>query len=284
MSPDDPRHGTPAGFYAHRADDETACDPCGKAIFRHHKQWRQDYDRGQRWTTSAQPVTEHIKHLEQTGMSPSEIWKAAGISRTLFYRIRNDLNLRCRLVTARAVLAVQPTDRLPSKLTPGQFVSGVGTRRRIRALLAIGWSHREMRARSRVLTAVTLNQKGDMVTRSMHERVAALYNELSMTPGPSDRTRARAAALGYASPLAWDDDAIDDPKARPAGVRGSGRPHRHEVDEVAVLRAMRGDRTINLTKAERAEVSRRLRADGWSFARIEAHTGLKADRYVGVAA
>lgn len=28
MSPDDPRHGTRRGYYAHRKDGEAACDPC----------------------------------------------------------------------------------------------------------------------------------------------------------------------------------------------------------------------------------------------------------------
>ena len=57
-----------------------------------------------------------------------------------------------------------------------------------------------------------------------------------------------------------------------------------ELDENAVLRAMGGDRTIALSKAERTEVTRRLRARGWSSGRIEQHTGLKAERYAQVAA
>lgn len=28
MSPDDPRHGTPAGYQRHRRDQEQACQPC----------------------------------------------------------------------------------------------------------------------------------------------------------------------------------------------------------------------------------------------------------------
>lgn len=35
-----------------------------------------------------------------------------------------------------------------------------------------------------------------------------------MTPGPSNRVRARAARAGWAPPLAWDDN-IDDPDAVP---------------------------------------------------------------------
>ena len=32
MSPDDPRHGQRRGYYAHRADGETACVPCKRAV------------------------------------------------------------------------------------------------------------------------------------------------------------------------------------------------------------------------------------------------------------
>ena len=31
MSPDDPRHGTTAGYQAHRRAKESACDPCRQA-------------------------------------------------------------------------------------------------------------------------------------------------------------------------------------------------------------------------------------------------------------
>jgi hypothetical protein len=36
-----------------------------------------------------------------------------------------------------------------------------------------------------------------------------------MTPGPSDYYRNKARGLGWAPPLAWDDDLIDNPQAKP---------------------------------------------------------------------
>jgi hypothetical protein len=42
-----------------------------------------------------------------------------------------------------------------------------------------------------------------------------LFNELQLTPGSCERARRRAKKLGWAPPLAWDEDAIDDPDARP---------------------------------------------------------------------
>lgn len=279
MNADDPRHGTPAGFYAHRTDSEDVCEPCTKALFRHHKQWRQDYVKGQRWTTPTQPVSDHIKLLEQAGMSTTAIWKASGISRSLFYCVRDMRYPRCRIVTAQAVLAVKATTVVPANVTSTQHVSGVGTRRRIRALMAIGWSHAAMRAKSGVLTAVALNQKGDLVTRAMYDRVRALYDDLSMTPGPSAKTRARAVAAGYPPPLSWDDDAIDDPAATPTGVPTTAWDPAG-YDESRVERRINGDRSIRLHKGESVEVVRRMLADGRTQNEIRRVTGLKPERYL----
>lgn len=97
------------------------------------------------------------------------------------------------------------------------FVPRIGAARRIEALLALGWTHAHMRATSGVNTAVVLHQDGEWITVRNHARIVAMYDELSMTLGPSARTRGRVAKLGYAPPLAWDEEQIDNPKARPHG-------------------------------------------------------------------
>src|SRR5690606_16440082 len=74
--------------------------------------------------------------------------------------------------------------------TPHRFLPPTAPRRRIRALLALGWPHPELHARSGVRTSVTLNQAGEWVTRATADAITALYNDLAMTPGPSARTRA----------------------------------------------------------------------------------------------
>ncbi len=50
-------------------------------------------------------------------------------------------------------------------------------------------------------------------------RVAEVYNELWQRQGCSREAAATARSLGWASPLAWDDDEIDHPLARPHGLR-----------------------------------------------------------------
>jgi hypothetical protein len=87
-----------------------------------------------------------------------------------------------------------------------------------------------------------------------------------MRPGPSHRTRARARALGYAPPLAWDDDAIDDPSAQPCpGNHAAGSSTEEPVvDQVAVERALAGRSLAGLTAAERLAAVAHLAGQGVS--------------------
>ncbi|MFC5268432.1 hypothetical protein ACFPJ1_40535 [Kribbella qitaiheensis] len=165
-------------------------------------------------------------------------------------------------------------------------IDATGTQRRIRALMRIGWRYRDLE--NWLGVGKTLHNLNLASTKSVHvdsaKRVVAVYNALSMTPGPSEKTRRLAEAWGWPSPLAWDDDTIDDPKARPLGMQKQTYRSRNEIDEAMVIRAVRDGRRdeqiiTTLTKAERAEVVRRMRAAGWSEGRIEEHTGIRADRY-----
>lgn len=42
MTPDDPRHGTSAGYQRHRKDDEPACGPCRAAQAEKTRRFRED--------------------------------------------------------------------------------------------------------------------------------------------------------------------------------------------------------------------------------------------------
>lgn len=149
-------------------------------------------------------------------------------------------------------------------------VDATGTRRRLRALACNGWTNDLLAARLGVSgSAVRAWTYNERVRRSTVARVAALYDQLWDQPGASSRTAARAARAGWAPPLAWDDDTIDDPASRPD--RGHGLPA--AFDEIAVQRAMRGDRAVRLRPVERAEVVRRLTAVGLSATQIADRLG-----------
>lgn len=93
-----------------------------------------------------------------------------------------------------------------------------GTARRLQALAALGWPPSVLARRIGVSRSTFEHIVKGHIQRTSAGVVAAvsdLYEELSMTPGPSDHWRRIAADKGWAPPLAWDDDTIDNPDAAP---------------------------------------------------------------------
>jgi hypothetical protein len=160
------------------------------------------------------------------------------------------------------------------------MVPSLGTRRRIGALVALGYTYAAIGERAGVtLSAVyrTL-QRPSTIRREVAERYAAIYDELCMTPPPRD-TRQQKRDYAYAQtvarrnnwlpPLAWVD--IDDPNEQP-----NLSAKDHGVDHVVVDRLLSGDFSVTANRAEREEVVRRWsgtdneleRRTGWNVARI----------------
>lgn len=163
----------------------------------------------------------------------------------------------CRCPEARTAIALEKAAYRKRLYLQGKsLIDRTGTLRRVQALMAMGWACRDIAARIGYARPDDLLRPGRPILRETAERVARLYEELCMTPGPSVRARAIAARRGYAPPLAWDDDTIDDPNALP-DLGGEDSP---EVDEVAIRRAMAGS-SVTLSRTERAEVIRRLVAE-----------------------
>lgn len=189
--------------------------------YTYRKKWQLDRLRGIERTTDPEPARRHIADLRARGVTHAGIADAAGLSTNVITSIR-DGQPTIRVEVARRILAVDLADIIARSNRWG-FVPAIGSRRRIQALLAIGWRHGDITPRIRANGARThsqlvLHQAGTSVARVTADAVRAVYDELWATPGPSTATRKRAAALGYAPPMAWDDDTIDDPAATPAGI------------------------------------------------------------------
>lgn len=99
-------------------------------------------------------------------------------------------------------------------------VPSLGTIRRIRALQAIGWRLSDLdqamgySGRSNAMHNLT---RQEFVRRDTAEKVAAAYDRMCMTPGPSQRSRDLARKWGWLPPLAWDDiDNDTEPAAGPS--------------------------------------------------------------------
>lgn len=151
----------------------------------------------------------------------------------------------------------------------------LGTRRRLQALAALGWRYSDIADRMGVAKcrighlAVGVNPT---VHRDTAAAVAAVYEQLSMTVGPSQYNRTLAAGRGWAPPLAWDDDRIDDPAGRPRRSGGRALTKGKAFDEIAIERAMAGDR-VHLTPTERTEAVRRLTDRGLSLSQAAERLG-----------
>jgi len=122
--------------------------------------------------------------------------------------------------------------------------SAVGTRRRLRALAARSWSPQAIEKETGIPAQLIRRDLDgyDDLAPNLAGAVAAAYDRLwdrvPPTATRADREAAaaiadRAARSGWAPPLAWDDDQIDLPGARPEqGWRPRPRTSRRAADLV----------------------------------------------------
>lgn len=184
-----------------------------------------------RWQpfTDADPVRQHLEALSRAGIGWKRAAELAGTSSSVVSRLLfggpgdRPPPQRVRPDTATAILAVPIT---AASLGGGSLVPAAGTRRRLQALVAIGWSQSQLASRLGVLpsnfSAVLARER---VTAATARAVKSLYDQLwDRPPAEADhrsriaaaRARRRAQARGWPPPAAWDDQAIDNPAAAPA--------------------------------------------------------------------
>lgn len=101
---------------------------------------------------------------------------------------------------------------------PAGFVPSIGATRRLRALAAIGWSPTDLAVHldtDRFNVLQLRYGRCPTMTRTVHARIARVYDQLSGTPGGSVRVRNHAERSCWAPPLLWDGGDIDDPQSEP---------------------------------------------------------------------
>ncbi|MCD2263272.1 hypothetical protein K3888_11240 [Dietzia aurantiaca] len=268
--------------------NETGCERPTRSrgrCNRHYEAHRRRMLAYGRWDSArvpAAPVRAHYEALLAAGMSRNQISRVSGVKPDQLdnlLRPRKDRGgYPARIVfrrTADRVLAVEPPDRAQVWRTAadGQRVDPTGTARRLQALVAIGHSQRSLAARLGVLESNMPPIVGGtrLATAGMARKVAALFEELQLTPGDSVRARSMASRRGWMSPLAWDEDTIDDPAAAPMVDAECDT----DVDDIAVERGVawmaervpRGSQPNRyqkwklsrppMTRAERIEVAHR---------------------------
>lgn len=240
---------------------------------RYAKKWRYDRSHGELRLQDANDARLHIATCLGQGMSLRAIAAAAGVSVQSVHKIHHG-QATARQATITGITAVDPgVTRESTPDTTEPFVPKVGAVRRVQALLALGWTHALLTEHAGLRTGVMLHQQGRWVTLSTFEAIERVYNELCMKPGPSERTRGRAAAMGYVPPLGWDD--IDNDET-PVATDDLIHTRDDYIDEAAVERALTGE-PVTLTKAERDEAVRRLHQVGATDSTVSKRLGMSGE-------
>ena len=183
------------------------------------------YGRWESLRVDAGPAREHVTRLLESGLGARRIAELAGTRRANIQALINGRPDRgsgrpkriARDIAARIVAIPTPT-AVHEVAAAGQRVPAVGTARRLRALVAIGWPQSALCHRLGITPSNStrlFHSGGGWVTARTARDAAALFDELQLTPGPSAAARRRAQHLGWVPPLAWDEDSIDDPHAVP---------------------------------------------------------------------
>lgn len=290
----DHRHGERATYVL----DRCRCLPCSSANAQaeSERERQKAYGRYDRYV-DAEPVRAHVLGLGAQGMGLKRVARAAGVStgtlsklvfgvyvgsgsgggcKGLGERVREP-SKRVLRTTAEKLLAVRLA------LADGAKISAedaVGVRRRIRALVALGWSQSKLAERLGITRAnFHLASDARGVTVGTMRAVEALYDELSMTFPPqathrdkiaASRARRYATARGWQPPLALDDDLLD----RPYDGEIVDEDDSPDVDDVAIQRRMGGDKSVRLNNAEKRELRHRWYAAGRSGADLERVCGM----------
>lgn len=283
------------------------CMTCQKCRTREWARARYRQKAYGRWQSSTEAVDadmarHHIAKLRAKGASVATIAEAAGLGHSTISKIiRGKQSIAAE--TARRIMAadVAESNRIPTHRQA----------RRLQALAAIGWTFESLGPIADIdpgNLARMARGAAKYANRVNFDKVCALYDELHMTPGPSEDARKRAAAKGWLPPLAWDDIDTDTEPQRHAMAcsvddcagavrsRGMCEPHyrkwwkshraeggemetKSEYDPIVVERIVSGDYRLPATDAERLEVIRIWQANGITNNEITRRTGWNVWRY-----
>jgi hypothetical protein len=272
------KHGTKAKYVV----DRCRCTPCkaGNRAYENRRKRLIAYGQWEPYIDAA-PVRAHVEQLRAAGLGWKRIASLAGLgSSTVWKLIYGDSRRgqapvkRMRRETAEKLLAVHADLDL---IGGAAKVDATGTRRRVQALVAIGWSQSKL-ADQIGMTPSNFGQmlQRDKVMAHTARSVIDLYERLWNTAPPesdwrdkiaASRARHYAAERGWVPPLGWDEADLDDPAAGPAEAAEAVG-----VDEIAVELALSGNR-VSLSRIEAAEVVRIGTERGMSARRLAELTG-----------
>lgn len=202
----------------------------------------------------AEPARRHINQLRDLGHSIPGIEKAAQVSPATLSRIIYDgTNKRVRRLRPEVAARILVIPLVAPPVKAHTIVDATGTRRRVQALVAMGWPLNalgpQLGIHPRRLSDLI---RSDRVLASTAQRIARAYRTVQTRDprnhGVPDRSIAMARNLaareGWRGPLDWDD--IDAPDSRPESwgrSRAKRGSRRVAVDRTTVAQLTAAGRT-----------------------------------------
>lgn len=165
---------------------------------------------------SAKPVMEHIRFLhEEVNMSYLIIAHEVGLTVQAISFLMRVGQEKMHRISAQGILAIRPEDAFHSDLPGHTWVPAYASQRRIRALQSMGYPSRDLEMRTGTAIRHTMRpRKCNTCALATHQKIEAVYNELSHIRGPSNITYMWSIKR-YPPPMAWDD--IEDWEDKPKG-------------------------------------------------------------------
>lgn len=270
MTPDDPRHGSRAGYLAGCGDE---C--CRAANLRDVKRRRLRVEReGPQRIVCGPVVKELVRYWELRGVSPAAIAKGAGVSTDVLTAVVHGERDRILQTSLRKIIAVTEAD-LPDDALLYSHISQV----RVYSMMASGHPLKWICQQSPELQYAGNWRRQERIRAGMARAIRDLYQS-APGAGPSKFTIARSKNYGYLPMAAWDDPGC---LTMPSGWQPTATPIElpaEDIDEVGIERRMSGDRSVKLNLQEKRALVEKARSQGRSHQWIEDTTGLKAERYL----
>jgi hypothetical protein len=272
MRPDDPRHGTKAGYNVHYRDGERPCAACIDARYYTRKRLIAAHRRGERMFYTSAEVNALVAPWLTMGISLGAISVAA--------RYGSQRSTRLAQVLAEGGSVRRGTYHRLAAVTEADFADDAKvyadlTRTRVYSLMAIG--HRQV--------DMPINPGGHWRTRAYitvetARNVREFYAAHEFTIGPRTHTASRARNAGHLPPLSWDDPGT---LAWPSSDRRTwarAKAPKVDVPDPVVVERLLAGLQVRSTRAEKDEAMRRWLAAGRSQRSLCAMHGWAENRYV----
>lgn len=224
------------------------CDECVKLQNARAVRYRKlrAYNRLDGMRVDAEPVKQHLDYLLAHGIGTPQIAKLTGVSSRTLQGIRQQRHPKMQKRLVAAVLGVRPCIE---NMAPGAFIPARGARRRIQALVAVGWTQTAIADMlGQPIQAVNhiLRMPEDMkITVRTHREVADLYEKVShLVPANDGAARygyIRAVRMGqregWVPPLAWDDIDTDPKPPTPPAIEHTVIPVNRDLADMMTIAA-----------------------------------------------